>query len=316
MAPLSLVLGGCGAASLAGASSSEAPRPSTRAAQPSPGNMSVVSAPQAGWIGRSDWIRASAEVVAPQAESPEAALQRAKALARRAAIELQAGISVRSAFLDYASMSGAHQETLIQSLMSTEVDGIVLEERVLEAPMKPLSEAGGYRRSVVLEVRVLARTPSDGHDLQVELALNRQTFRDGEAAEVRLRVSQDAAVQLINLTEVGATVLVPNAFLKTASLKRGERFVFPGPELERQGVRLSVRALPHRSVTRESLLVVAVRKGFEAAEIGFDGKEVFVRREGDKTTGLLAEILGPLLELPKGSWAFDHVAYRVLPDGP
>lgn len=301
-----------------GCSSASPPNPERVSALESPptGSAAEVTPPWAEPIEGSGWFRAYAEVEAPSDESPRAALERAKALARRAALERGAPVSIKAGSIDFASARGERVETFAQSLVSTELRALVLEETVLDAPMRPASAGGGFRQAVTMKVRILTRPPREGQDLRVRLSLNRLTFRAGEAARVRLHVTQAATVQLINITESGAIVLLPNPYLDAPEVKAGEAFDFPTSELRERGVRLTVEALSDRDVTHASLLVIAVKIGFGPPSLAASGEEGLVQREHSEAVALLADRLGPLLELPAGVWAFDQLAYRVLRDRP
>ena len=73
---------------------------------------------------------------------------RALAEARRAAVEHVAGVRVQSGLLSFERLEDANSSSLVQVLLATRADALILEEQLVSSQRLQLS--GGYRVRVVL----------------------------------------------------------------------------------------------------------------------------------------------------------------------
>jgi hypothetical protein len=127
-----------------------------------------------------------------------------------------------------------------------------------------------------------------------------------------LRTSRAARLYVVALTEDGAALLLPNAHLPDTRVAAGEWLHFPDAELHERGVRLVARVPDGAQLAAEALLVVALRGDRTLGGLVPASGSAFRTAQGDAAGQLLADVLGPLLELPADAWSFDQTVYQVL----
>jgi hypothetical protein len=259
------------------------------------------------WPG---WVEVAAQVVASDDEAPSSARGRALAEARRAAVEHVAGVRVKSGLLSFERLQDASSSSLVQALLATRADALILEEQLVSSQRLQLS--GGYRVRVVLRAHVLDRSQAADPDFRTEIQLGRTRFLDGEELALALRASRSARLYVVSITEAGAALLLPNAHLPDTRVAAGEWLRFPNQQLVERGVHLVARVPEGKRSTSEALVVVALR-----GERALDGLvpakgSAFRAVEANGAGQLLAELLGPLLDLPADAWSFDQAVYEIL----
>ena len=255
-------------------------------------------------------MEVAAQVVASDDEAPAQARDRARALARQAAVETVAGVRVQSGLLSYEQLRDADSSTLVQTLLATRADALIVQEQLVTSQRVQLP--GGYRVRVVLRVHVLDRSEARDPGFETEVQLGRTRFLDGEEVTLALRANRDARLYVVALTEDGAALLLPNAHLPDSRVAAGEWLHFPDAELHERGVRLVARVPEGEQAAAEALLVVALRGDRTLGELVPASGSAFRTAQADAAGQLLADVLGPLLELPADAWSFDQTVYEVL----
>lgn len=267
-------------------------------------------APRVRRLEQPGWVEVLAQVVASDDEAPSSARGRALAEARRAAVEYVAGVRVKSGLLSFERLQDASSSSLVQALLATRADALILEEQLVSSQRLQLS--GGYRVRVVLRAHVLDRSHGADPDFRTEIQLGRTRFLDGEELALALRSSRGARLYVVSITEDGAALLLPNAHLPDTRVAAGEWLRFPNQELLERGVHLVARVPEGKSATSEALVVVALR-GDRALDGLVPAKgSTFRAVEASGAGQLLADLLGPLLDLPADAWTFDQAVYEIL----
>ena len=255
-------------------------------------------------------VEVVAQVVASDDEAPSSARGRALAEARRAAVEHVAGVRVKSGLLSFERLQDANSSSLVQALLATRADALILEEQLVSSQRLQLS--GGYRVRVVLRAHVLDRSHGADPDFRTEIQLGRTRLLDGEELTLALRSSRGARLYVVSITEDGAALLLPNAHLPDTRVTASEWLRFPNQELLERGVRLVARVPEGKSATSEALVLVALR-GDRALDGLVPAKgSTFHAVEASGAGQLLADLLGPLLDLPADAWTFDQAVYEIL----
>ncbi|HEY5656271.1 MAG TPA: hypothetical protein VIY27_00635 [Myxococcota bacterium] len=267
-------------------------------------------APRVRPLERPGWVEVEAQAVASDDEPPSRARGRALAEARRAAVEYVAGVRVKSGILSFERLQDASSSSLVQALLATRADALILDEELVSSQRFQLS--GGYRVRVVLRARVLDRSAAADPDFRTEIQLGRTRFLDGEELTLALRSSRRARLYVLSLTESGAALLLPNAYLPDTRVAPGEWLHFPSQALIDRGVHLVARVPEGRRATSEALVVVALRGDRELDRLVPTRGTAFRTAEAEGAGGLLAELLAPLLELPADAWTFDQTVYEIL----
>lgn len=152
------------------------------------------------------WVEVLAQVVASDDEAPARA--RAMARARQAAVEHVAGVRVKSGLLSFEQLHGEDSSSLVQALLTTRADALILEERLVTSQRIQMS--GGYRVRVVMRAHVLDRSGATDPGFRTEIELGRTRFLDGEELTLALRASRPARLYVMSITENGAALLLPN----------------------------------------------------------------------------------------------------------
>lgn len=261
-------------------------------------------------LAQPGWVEVVAQVVASDDEAPSEARARAMARARQAAVEHVAGVRVQSGLLSFEQVRDADASSLVQTLLATRADALVLEERLITSQRVQVS--GGYRLRVVLRAHVLDRRGATDPGFRTEIALGRNRFLEGEEVTLALRASRDARLYVLAITEDGAALLLPNGHLDDTRVPAGEWLHFPDEALHERGVRLIARLPEGRSEAREALVVVALRGDRTLGGMLPASGAAFRSVEASGAGQLLADLLSPLLDLPADEWTFDQVVYEVL----
>ena len=268
------------------------------------------NAPRVRRLEQPGWVEVVAQVVASDDEAPSSARGRALAEARRAAVEHVAGVRVKSGLLSFERLQDASSSSLVQALLATRADALILEEQLVSSQRLQLS--GGYRVRVVLRAHVLDRSHGADPDFRTEIQLGRTRLLDGEELTLALRSSRSARLYVVSITDGGAALLLPNAHLPDTRVAAGEWLRFPSQELLERGVHLVARVPEGKSATSEALVLVALR-GDRALDGLVPAKgSTFRAVEANGAGQLLADLLGPLLELPADAWTFDQAVYEIL----
>lgn len=270
----------------------------------------TAGAPRVRRLRQPGWVEVTAEVVAPESESPADARARALGEARRAAVESVAGVRVSSSLVSWEGVRESDASSLVQSLTASRADALVLDEKLLGSEMKPLP-GRGYRMGVVLQARVLDRAGAADPGFQLQLELDRERFLAGEDVALAVRASRDARIYVLGISEDSAAVLLPNKWLADTRAGAGEWIRFPDGALRERGVRLVAQVPEGRDSAVEALVAVALR-GDRRLENWMPTRDAVFRATDAEGAGrMLAELLAPLSDLPPDSWTFDQVVYEV-----
>jgi hypothetical protein len=266
--------------------------------------------PKVRKLRRAGWVEVTAEVVAPESETPAQARSRALAAARRAAVESVAGIRIRSSLISYEGVRGADASSLVQSLTASRADALVLDEKLVSTRMLPMA-TGGYRMRVVMQARVLDRSRSRDPGFRIQVELDRERFLAGEDVALSVRSSRDARIYVLGITQDSAAVLLPNKWLADTRARSGQWLRFPDADLRERGVRLVAQVPSGSDSATEALVAVALRGGHTLEDLMPARGEAFRESDAQGAGRLLADMLRPLADLPPDSWAFDQVVYEV-----
>jgi hypothetical protein len=265
---------------------------------------------QARRLERPNWVVACGAVLASEAESPAAALERAKAEARRNALQLF-GVKVQAGCVDLQTLRGPSAGQLAECMVATGAQGTVAEERILDQGFEPLAD-GAFRRWVRLEVHVIEWSEAEKAGFEAHLSIgDRRVFRHGEPIQIRIESTHPARLYLMNVTEGGSTLLLPNPWAPNPEGAPGVPYVFPSEDLAERGIHFRVEALEGRPRSAETLLLVAVKDGQSLP--GISRCQGFCSSEASGVARSVADFLRPLASLPPGSWTFAQASYEVIP---
>lgn len=233
---------------------------------------------------------------------------RARDEARRNAIEQAVGVFVRG-------KSVVHNSQIVDELISSVARGVIEEEQWVEEGIRevrdekrPGSPGAAYHvklKAQVRPVRVERRA-----DFEVHGALDKQVYRDGEEASIRIRSSQPAYVHLFSVTPDGSvTLLIPNRFHAGSLVAAEQELVFPGDRLRSLGVNLRVVLPVGAKKATEYIKVIATRKPIqlvkeEPAEGVF---HTFSGTEG----GMIQDVIRRLAQLEDEDWTETTLPYEV-----
>jgi hypothetical protein len=256
------------------------------------------------------WVEVRAEVVAPDDESPADARRRALAVARCAAVEDVAGISVTAATVSFQSLRGDEAIDLFQVLGLTRAEAVIVDERPGTERVLPLGSGRGYRFEVTLKARVVDRRRDADPGFKVEVDLGRERFRVGEDVSLAVRSTRDARLFVVDVSDRGAALLLPNEYQRDTRVRAGEWLRFPGDALSEKGVSLSAQALPGHSRSVETLVVVAVRGGEEMISLRASGAALRLE-EATGAVKMLGDLLAPLATMAPSDWTIAQVPYEV-----
>jgi hypothetical protein len=223
-----------------------------------------------------------------------------------------AGVTVKTGVFSFEEARGADSGQLAQVLTWVRAEAVLVDEKVVAEDWQVVEGGGGYRLGLTLRGRVVDRRQRTDSDFEVTVRLDRDRLFEGEFATATMQSTRAVRLYLLGLSELGAVVLVPNAWQPDTRVPAGRVLVFPGDELSARGVRLQARLPEGRREARETLLVLALRGDRDLPVLRPSGDRVF-REEDSRNVGrLLGDLLGPLADLPPDEWAMDAVTYEVV----
>ena len=230
------------------------------------------------------------------------------------AVEAVGGVRVKSSLLAFEQLRGADSSTLIQELVSTRVDALLIDKRIVSQRQPGGLGGDGYCYVVEIEARVLDHSSNTDRNFEVDVALERERLVSGDPVKVRVESSRDARIYLIGLYEDRVAVLLPNRFRQDTRVKAGEPLVFPDATRgEDQGLLRGEVPVGKRTAT-EVLLAIAIRDVEPLLSERTLGRERILETvESSGAGALLADYLRPLVRLSPDRWAFDSVAYEIVP---
>ena len=200
---------------------------------------------------------------------------------------------------------------LIQELIATRVDALVIDKKVVSRAQPGRLDGAGYCYGVVLEATVLDRSRNTDPGFEVAVSLDRRRLVSGDPVEVRIESSRDARIYLIGLYEDGMAVLLPNRFREDTRLQAGTVLVFPDKARGESDGLLRAQVPEGRTRTTEVLLAIAIRGDGRLLPKRVRHKGTFETVESGGAGALLGDYLRPLTRLPPDRWAFDEVAYEI-----
>jgi hypothetical protein len=253
-------------------------------------------------------VRSAAAVIASDQETPQAAQARALAKARRKAVEAVAGASIKSGLVVLESETGEGSDLFIQQLTATRVNGLVVEERLLNKSSDFMEEGSGQRHRVQIEAKVLVPASKAESGLAVNLELDRTRLMEGQEVHVSIEASQDASIYLVARYPGGAAVLLPNRFQPEVRSRKGKLLRFPGAD---NRIRFQAVLPEGADHSRESLTVFALREGLELPVRSNSKGSLFEVYDTQGEHDLYSEFIDALNKLDPTAWAFDLVAYEI-----
>lgn len=264
----------------------------------------VTRLPQEGWV------EVTAEVVASEDEAPADASRRARVVAHRAAVDEVAGTSVTAGTLRFIHETDKASSELAQMLAVTRSEAFVVDQVPGPDRVLPLSSGRGYRMQVSLKARVVDRRQNADPGFTVSVDLGRRRFRDGEDVTMSITSTRAARLYVVDVTDDGAVVLLPNAHQPDTRVPAGGTLRFPGTELSARGVGLKAQVPKGQSRSIETLVVVAVKGDAQLPSLQ-PTEGIFRVEEARGAVRLLGDITAPLFKLPVSEWTVMQVPYEV-----
>lgn len=233
---------------------------------------------------------------------------RARDQARRNAIERAVGVFVRG-------KSVVHNSQIIDDLIFSVARGVIEEEQWLEEGIQDVKEGRrGGPVEAVYHVKVKARVRpvkvERRSDFELRSSLNKQIYRNGEEALIKVRSSQAVYVHLFSVTQDGnVTVLLPNRFHAVSLLAADQEFVFPSDGLRALGIKLQVVLPTGSKKAMEYIKVIATRKPIRLVkDEPMEG--VFQTYSGTEG-GMIQDIIKRLAQLEDEDWTEATLPYQV-----
>ncbi|KAF0125875.1 MAG: S-layer-like array protein [Elusimicrobia bacterium] len=184
------------------------------------------------------------------------------ALARAAR---EAGVNVYSGFQNIMQESGGGSYQFIGKYINVWSDSLVSYERA--GPPVCVLDGGAHRCTVRIRGEARFKGPPDP-DFRLSADLDKPAYFDGDEVALRLRLSRDAYITLLNCDEDGGVSLVfPNRHAPENFVRAGEVLGIPGDRY----FRLTASLPAGRPESAEILHVIATRGRPLADPEGFGG---------------------------------------------
>ena len=182
---------------------------------------------------------------------------RSREKARQQAVEKAVGVFVKGRTLVYNT-------TVAENVVTSRVRGIIIEEHILDEGLQSagtVSEAMAMLYSTKLRAKVKPIPLTSVQNLNVDVALNRTVFQEGDEVQVTITPSQDTYVYIFNVGQDDTvTLLFPNNFAQDNFLSAQNEFVFPDESQRQLGIRLRVEIPRDQNKSLERVKVVTSEK--------------------------------------------------------
>ena len=197
---------------------------------------------------------------------------RLKALnsARAEAIRIVAGTQLRSETfgldVEISSLKTNDIFSVFQVFNRSFSSGRVVEEEILEEGIVSITDEPGKPPIYIYRVKLRAGVKLEKGKIdpgfKLELSLNKNSFKDGDAMQITLKSSKDCYFNVFNvLADETLAVLYPNSRMKDNFLPAATEIRLPSP-----GTKLRVGLLPGMERTTEMIFVIATKEKIDFAE--------------------------------------------------
>lgn len=205
------------------------------------------------------WVQSSARTSFGEHLTKYQAQALAVSDARAKAARTFLGVKVQRSFIDFAQENNLKgQASLVERLMRMTQEGHILKEQLLSSGLRDAPGCQGCEFEVKLRSCILPLPDRSDRDFRVSLALNRNTFLNGDEGLLYISSTRDAYVYLYSIDmDQNASLLFPNEYAKDNLVKAEQQFVFPNEELRQRGIRLRARLPQGASLAAEMIRVVA-----------------------------------------------------------
>lgn len=245
-------------------------------------------------------IVATGEAAGSDLESPREVLERAKAMAQRAALEQAVGTFIRS----HTVVSNGE---LAEDLIHARVRGKIEKLEVLSQEQDKNSR-NHYKVTIRATIAPVYGSSSEG--ISIRAALSRTELREGDDVRLQYKVSSDSYIYLFVISaDNSVTQLLPNAEIPAHQARANQMYFFPPDD---SSIRLSAQLLPEfkRTSAEEKIKIIATKKEEPLLHGGF--REGFKVYDG-KSTGLVSDLLKRLAQLDTADWGETTLVYRIVP---
>ncbi len=222
--------------------------------------------------------------------------------AREAAIEIAEWKAIEEAVVVNISM-----ETLLVNLkLSGSMIGAIPYAKIVESEIieeNDGGQSGGQNDSspmyrIKMKVGVVEKFESHDPSFQIEAALNRTNFNNGQEMEISLKTTKDCFYCIFILLEDQKVLkLIPNQYRTNNFLESNKAYTIPDAGDRQKGIVLKVYTPPDKTIAKEAVYVLALQQpfDFENADIQegvfgiYNGQTAFIE-------ALIRQIVGIPLE--------------------
>ncbi len=258
------------------------------------------TAEQAGGEGGQIWVEAVGEAAGSDYDPPKEVMERARADAKRRALEEAVGTFVRSHTL-VSNAQLAEEFTFARVRGRIERVSTISEERDRNDPNL-------YR--VRLKALVRPLYPEEDKSLHIRVDLGKNTFRSGEEIRIHYQVDSDCYIYIFSIAaDNSVTLLFPNSLLPDNFVRANIGQVFPP---KGAAIKLQAISLPRFAdrPSQERIKVIATR----VPEIILHGFQEGIFRVYDAaSTGLVGDLARKLSQIDPADWGEAVRLYTIAP---
>ena len=247
-------------------------------------------------------VEAAAPIVADNAEQ-----------AREAAIEIAEWKAIEEAVVVNISM----ESLLVNLKLSGSMIGAIPYAEIVESEIieeSDGSQSGGQTGSspmyrIKMNVGVVEKV--EGHDpsFQIDAALNRTIFSNGQEMEISLKPTKDCFYCIFILLEDQKVLkLIPNQYRTNNFLESNKAYTIPDTEDRQKGIVLKVYTPPDKTVAKEAVYVLALRQPFDFENTDIQ-EGVFGVYNGQ--TAFIEDLIRQIVGIPLGERAEQLIQYQI-----
>jgi len=233
--------------------------------------------------------------------------------AREAAIEIAEWKAIEEAVVVNISM-----ETLLVNLkLSGSMVGAIPYAEIVESEIIEENDGGQSGNqatsSPMYRIKMKAGVVEkfEGHDpsFQIEAALNRTNFSNGQEMEISLKTTKECFYCIFILLEDQKVLkLIPNQYRTNNFLESNKAYTIPDAGDREKGIVLKVYTPPDKIVAKEAVYVLALQQPFD-----FDNADI---QEGvfgiyNGQTAFIEDLIRQIVGIPLGDRAEQLIQYQI-----
>lgn len=244
------------------------------------------------------WVEAEGEASLGEMDTPKEVRERSRKDALNKAVEMAAGIFLKSHTL-------VSNSQISEDLIFASVKGEVIKSKITHKGWDE-KDRTIYRTS--LKALVKPVYPEKGEGLTAKLFLSKAKVKEGENVKIFYSTNSDCHVYIFCVAADGSvTLLFPNAEARDNKAAANRAYEFPPPQ---STIILKALLLPDsRTPAEEKIKIIATRSRQDLIPLGF--QEGTFQVYTSQSTGMISDLVRKLNHLEPNEWTESTAVYTI-----